>query len=193
MRALEAHMIHSCRNFLLIGFTLGFFRDGSLAVASPSAVPFSFLLRSEPECESGYVADNVSTKRLEHVCAAFDLTGLEAPAFQSGVTADLVGDLGEIRASWLLDSLVFNTDPRDLPIPAVSPFITFRFLRDELCASGYAGQPLNLANPERGCLMFDLDGFHGEAKYGERVQTNESMIWELTDIGFHVPAQWTGN
>jgi hypothetical protein len=180
----EFLMLKYFRRPYAIGAILMSLTPSAIASSMPHGETFSFVLQKDLSCVSGYAADDASTFKLEQNCVSFDLNGLEASAFQAGVAIGEVGTSGEIRPFWPLVDLVFNTDPRPLPNPAVSPLIFFSFVRDELCPTHYAGQLLDRPDGQRGCLIFDLDGVRGVAVRTKTSLTQLPIVWELSDLSF---------
>ncbi|RYZ49676.1 MAG: hypothetical protein EOP07_24085 [Proteobacteria bacterium] len=83
--------------YIFIGFT---FSSSAKSTTLPDTFPF--VLQKDVVCASGYAADDESTLTVEKQCVLFDLTGLEASAFQAGVAIGEMGNSKEIRPFWPL-------------------------------------------------------------------------------------------
>lgn len=156
---------------------------GFAAESQAAEKSFYFKLTASDKCPSGYAADNrLTPQKREQICVAFDLSGQEASAFQGGIGLYEQPN-GTYREVWPLGDIWFSLDPRELPNPAVSPLIYFRFEKDSGCPSAYAGHLLEYPNREAGCLIFDLSGSEGKAK----VLATGQREWLLKDLVFRVP------
>ncbi len=179
-------MLKDHRKFLLFPIVVIACQSSSAFSVVLTKEPMKFQLSAEPTCESLYRVDDLSTLAVEDTCASFDLSGYEASAFQGGIGIGEVGRAGEIRQFWALSELEFNTIQRPLPNPAVSPFIVFRFQKDEVCPSGYTGTILDSSPRNSACLGFSLDGFSGTAtRTLNSTKPTDVEVWILDNLKFH--------